>query len=378
MNILVSRATEDMPNSPQARHAVPYRRIAVIGCGAWGTALAVVAAGARREVILWGRNAATIDSIRTTHENKRHLPGVGLSASIQATTDLNAAICDAEVILLATPSTTIRAMSVRIAQLATMQQPIAICAKGIERKTGYLLSQVVAEAMPGHPIGAISGPTFARELALGHPSAAAVAFPFSEADRLMPEASVAARMAVTLGSEWFRPYVSDDVTGVEVGGAVKNVIAIACGMMTGAGFAENTRAALIARGLDEMKTLAEALGGRRETVTGLSGTGDLTLTCSSTTSRNMSLGVQLGQGIPRAACFDGKPVVVEGEANVISVIDLARRVGVSMPICEAVHAILCDGEDLRGTFAALWSRPIEGEPRALDLMLPHPMAGAQV
>ena len=152
----------------------------------------------------------------------------------------------------------------------------------------------------------------------------------------------------------FRPYVSDDIVGVEVGGAVKNVIAIACGMMTGAGFAENTRAALITRGMDEMKLLAEALGGKRETVTGLAGAGDLTLTCSSTTSRNMSLGTQLGQGIARDECFGGKPTVVEGEVNAISVVDLARRVGVEMPICEA--------------------RPIEGEPRALDITL-HPHEG---
>jgi glycerol-3-phosphate dehydrogenase (NAD(P)+) len=149
-------------------------------------------------------------------------------------------------------------------------------------------------------------------------------------------------------------------------------------MMTGAGFAENTRAALITRGLDEMKTLAEALGGRRETVTGLSGTGDLTLTCSSRTSRNMSLGVQLGEGLPRAACFDGRPVVVEGEVNAASVTDLARRVGVSMPICEAVNAVLHEDADLRTAFAQLWARPLEAEPRTLSLRLDHPAGGAEV
>ena len=143
--------------------------------------------------------------------------------------------------------------------------------------------------------------------------------------------------------------------------------------MTGAGFAENTRAALITRGMDEMKTLAEALGGRRETVTGLSGAGDLTLTCSSETSRNMSLGIQLGRGKARTECFDGKPVVVEGEANAASVIDLARRVDVSMPICETVNAILNRGANLREAFHALWTRPIEGEPRALDISLANPV-----
>ncbi len=160
--------------------------------------------------------------------------------------------------------------------------------------------------------------------------------------------------------------------GVEIGGALKNVIAIACGMMTGAGFAENTRAALITRGLDEMKTLAEALGGRRETVTGLSGVGDLTLTCSSPTSRNMALGLQLGQGVARAACFDGEPVVVEGEVNATSVTDLARKLGVNLPICETVRAILHEGRPLGEAFAALWARPIEAEPRAMDLSFSHP------
>ena len=159
---------------------------------------------------------------------------------------------------------------------------------------------------------------------------------------------------------------------------MKNVIAICCGMMTGAGFAANTRAALITRGLDEMKTLAEALGGRRETVTGLSGIGDLTLTCSSMQSRNMTLGVQLGEGRRREDCFDGRPVVVEGEINSISVTDLARRKGVELPICEAVRAILHDDASIGETFADLWSRPLEAEPRALDLHLKHPADKAAV
>jgi len=166
--------------------------------------------------------------------------------------------------------------------------------------------------------------------------------------------------------------VSDDLVGVEVGGAVKNVIALACGMLTGAGFADNTRAALITRGLDEMKLLGNALGGRRETLTGLSGIGDLTLTCNSPTSRNMSLGLQLGQGTPRADCFDGRPVVVEGEANATSITDLARKLGINMPICETVRAILHEGADLGQAFAALWARPIEAEPLAMDVSFAHP------
>jgi glycerol-3-phosphate dehydrogenase (NAD(P)+) len=240
------------------------------------------------------------------------------------------------------------------------------------------MSQVAAEELGDRPVGTVSGPTFARETALNHPTAATVAFPFSHADRLAPAASPAARLALSLTTESFRAYVSDDLVAVEVCGAVKNVIAIACGMMSGAGFAENTRAALITRGLDEMTALAKALGGRQETVMGLPGVGDLTLTCSSTTSRNMALGTQLGQGIARGDCFDGHPVVVEGEANARSVTDLARRLGLTLPICEAVRSILHDGAALGPTFAGLWARPLEAEAAALSLSLEHPAGDAAI
>lgn len=345
----------------------PYGKITVLGAGAWGTALAVVARVAGRQVSLWGRDAACLAQIAATGRNERHLPGIDLPGGIEATSDLSVALKDSDAVLLVTPSHTLRDMARLIRPHLPKDIPVALCAKGIEVGTGHLLSHVVAEELPGHLIGALSGPTFARETALMYPTAATVAFPFSYGDRLHPECSPAARLAVSIGSDFFRPYVSDDLVGVEIGGSVKNVIAIACGMMTGAGFAENTRAALIARGIDEMKTMAEALGGRRETVTGLSGAGDLTLTCSSQTSRNMSLGVQLGQGIARADCFDGRPVVVEGEINAVSVVDLAQRVRVSMPICEAVHDILHEGADLHATFRALWSRPIQPEPRTLTI-----------
>jgi glycerol-3-phosphate dehydrogenase (NAD(P)+) len=283
-----------------------------------------------------------------------------------------------EAVAIVVPSTAVRAVARQVAAHLPPGVPVAVCAKGIEAETGLLMTQVAEEELGHRPVGCVSGPTFATETALGHPTAATVAFPFTYADRLRPDESPAARMAMSLTTESFRAYISDDLVGVEIGGAVKNVIAIACGMMTGAGFAENTRAALITRGVDEMKALAEALGGRRETVTGLSGMGDLTLTCSSPTSRNMSLGLQLGQRIPRAECFDGRPVVVEGEMNARSVTDLARRVGVSMPICEAVREILHHGAEPGATFAALWSRPIEAEPRAMDLSFDHPASDTAI
>lgn len=356
--------------------ALPYAKICVIGAGAWGTALASVARRAGRQTAIWGRDRATVEAINTRNENPRYLSGIDLPGGIDATTDMAEALEGAQAVLLVTPSRTLRDICTRMRPHLGQGVPVALCAKGIEAGTGYLLSEVASEMLPGHQIGALSGPTFATETALGHLTAATIAFRFSYADRLDTASSPAARLALSLGSEFFRPYISDDLVGVEVSGAVKNVIAIACGMMTGAGYAENTRAALIVRGMDEMKTLADVFGGRRETVTGLAGAGDLTLTCSSQTSRNMSLGVQLGRGIPRQQCFDGKPVVVEGEVNSVSVMDLARRMNIRMPICESVYRILHQGADVRDTFTELWSRPIEGERRGLSISIDHPIAMA--
>ncbi|MEM6622496.1 MAG: NAD(P)H-dependent glycerol-3-phosphate dehydrogenase [Pseudomonadota bacterium] len=347
-----------------------FDHVAVIGGGAWGTALAIIAARAGRTVSLWCRREQVADEINETRKNASFLGDTEIPSGVTATSVLADALRSADITLLVTPSGTLRDVSHQMAPHLCADAPVILCAKGIEVGTGKLLTDVVAEELPGHVIGVLSGPTFAQEAAKGFPTAVTVASPILSADNV--ENSVAARLAVSLGSEAFRPYVSDDVVGVEIGGAVKNVIAIACGMMTGAGFAENTRSALITRGLDEMKALADALGGRRETVTGLSGVGDLTLTCSSMTSRNMSLGVQLGEGKARSDCFDGRPVVVEGERNSISVTDLARLKGIEMPIAEAVRSILHDGAELGETFARLWSRPLEAEPRALDVTLEHP------
>ncbi|MBU4527269.1 MAG: NAD(P)-dependent glycerol-3-phosphate dehydrogenase [Hoeflea sp.] len=358
---------EDLSSPP-----LSYTKICVIGAGSWGTALASVARRAGRQTAIWGRDEATVEAINTSNENPKYLPGIPLPEGIEATTDMAQALDGAEAVLLVTPSRTLRDICRQMRPHLGDRVPVTLCAKGIEAGTGYLLSEVASEILTGHQIGALSGPTFATETALGHLTAATIAFQFSYADRLDTAASPAARLALSLGSDFFRPYISDDLVGVEVSGAVKNVIAIACGMMTGAGYAENTRAALIVRGMDEMKTLADVFGGRRETVTGLAGAGDLTLTCSSQTSRNMSLGVQLGKGIARDRCFDGKPVVVEGEVNSVSVMDLARRMNIRMPICESVYQILHQGADVRQTFADLWSRPIEGERRGLAISINHP------
>ncbi|MBT9386539.1 NAD(P)-dependent glycerol-3-phosphate dehydrogenase [Pseudooceanicola sp. CBS1P-1] len=369
----IAKTPEDFPIKDTVSDSPsPYTRLTVLGAGSWGTALACVAARAGCEVRLWARSPERAADINATGRNEAYLPGIDLPPGITATAELAEALDAAEAVLLVTPSSTLRSMCQAIAPHIPEGIPLALACKGVEKRTGYLLSEVVSEELPGHPVGAVSGPTFARETALDYPTAATVAFPFRYADRLEPRNSPAARMALSLSGGAFRPYVSDDLVGVEVGGAIKNVIAIACGMMSGAGFAENTRAALITRGTDEMKLLAQALGGRRETVTGLAGAGDLTLTCSSTTSRNMSLGTQLGQGIPRPSCFEGRSVVVEGEVNAVSVTDLAARIGVDMPICETVNAILHKGADLRDAFNALWARPLEAEPFMLDFSLEHP------
>ena len=348
----------------------PFQRIGVVGAGSWGTALAILAARAGRRVTLWGRDASVVEAINTRRVNPTYLDGIGIPEPVTATADMTILAAGADAVLLVTPSGTTRRISAMLRDALPEGTPVVVCAKGIEASTGLLMSSVVASELPGSPIGALSGPTFADEAAAGHPTAVTIASEFPPGVR--PEETLASRMAISLGSANFRPYISDDLVGVEVGGAVKNVVAIACGIMAGAGFAANTRAALITRGLDEMKRLAEALGGQRETLTGLSGVGDLTLTCSSTHSRNLSLGIQIGQRRKRSECFDGQPVVVEGELNAISITDLARMKGVEMPIAEAVRAILHEGAPFDQTFAELWTRPIEAEPRALDLAFAHP------
>ncbi|MCS0497454.1 NAD(P)-dependent glycerol-3-phosphate dehydrogenase [Ancylobacter sp. MQZ15Z-1] len=354
----------------QKQEVVPaIDRIAVMGGGAWGTALAVTAVRAGRKVTLWAREAEVVDAIRTSRTNPVFLPGIELPDGIEATADLGEAVTDADAVLLVVPSQHVREACQALKRHLAPRMPIVICAKGIEQDTGLLLQAVLAEELPDHPVAVLSGPTFASEVAAGQPTAVTIA---SDDVPTEGETSLAARMAVALGTQTFRPYVADDVTGVEVGGAVKNVLALASGMASGLSFGANTRAAVITRGLDEIKRLSEALGGRRDTVTGLSGIGDLTLTCSSEQSRNMRYGMGLAMGRSAADIFDGRPVVVEGVENAVSVTNLARRLGVDMPICEAVRAVVIDGTPIHEAMAALLGRPFKAEPRSIELMLPGP------
>lgn len=332
-------------------------RIAVVGGGAWGTALALTASRAGRETRLWVREPEVVDAIRRDGENATFLPGHAIPEAIAVDSDLGAVLDAADAALLVVPSQFLRAVCRAMAPGLAPDTALVICTKGIESETGKLPADIVAQELPGHALAVLSGPSFAAEVAAGLPTAVTVA----SGDAGEPD-SLAERLARALATPGFRPYVGDDPVGVEVGGAVKNVLAIACGVATGLGYGANTRAALITRGLAEIKRLAEALGGRRETVSGLSGVGDLTLTCSSEQSRNMAFGKGLGEGRTPAELLANRASVVEGAVNAVSVTDLARRLGVEMPLCEAVRAIVQDGAAIDDVAAALLDRPLAREP----------------
>ncbi len=329
-------------------------RIAVIGGGAWGTALAQTARRAGRAVTLWAREAEVVAAINRDHVNPLFLPDVSLEPDIRAVGDLAEAVRDTETALLAVPAKHLRAVTAALAPLST---PVVICAKGVEEKTGALLSEIVAATLPGVPLAVLSGPTFAAEVARALPTAVTLA----TADR-----ALGTRLAAALGTRSFRPYLSDDVVGVEIGGAVKNVLAIACGIVEGRKLGDNARAALVTRGLAEMVRLALAKGGRAETLMGLSGLGDLVLTCTGAQSRNYSLGVALGQGRPLAAILAERRSIAEGVASAAAAAALARRLKVEMPIVAAVDAILHRGAAIDEAISALLARPFKSEasPRA--------------
>ncbi|WP_188261824.1 NAD(P)H-dependent glycerol-3-phosphate dehydrogenase [Azospirillum tabaci] len=334
--------------------ATDFRRIGVIGGGAWGTALALAALRAGREALLWAREPAVVGSVNAARENRDYLPGVTLPAELRATGDLaEAAACDA--ILLVTPAQHLRSACAGLAAHLRAGTPLVICAKGIELDSHALMSEAAAAALPaGTPLAVLSGPTFAAEVARGLPTAVTLA---------CADAALGARLVEALGSRTFRPYLSDDVVGSQIGGAVKNVLAIACGVVEGRKLGDNARAALITRGLAEITRLALALGGRPETLMGLSGLGDLTLTCSSLQSRNMSLGAALGEGRTLAEVLAERRSVAEGVYTAAAVVGLAGKKGVDMPLCAAVDAILNHGAGLDATIDGLLSRPFREEGR---------------
>jgi glycerol-3-phosphate dehydrogenase (NAD(P)+) len=323
------------------------KHISVIGSGAWGTALAVIANRAGANVLLWTRNPFVLEAIHQKNRNTLYLPDVFLDPAITVTDSL-ARACSTELVLLVTPAQHVRSTCIAMANHLAATIPVVVCAKGIERGSLAMMSEVVSAVLPKNPLAILSGPNFAIEAARGLPTATTVA---------CADAAVGEQIAFALGTSLFRPYVHDDVMGVQVGGAIKNVIAIACGIARGKGLGENAVAALMTRALTEMRRLAVAKGGRMETLMGLSGFGDLVLTCTSELSRNMSLGIRLGQGETLEKILSRRGGVTEGVATAESVHQLAAMLGIEMPICQAVYDVLYQHADLEGAVAGLLDRP---------------------
>jgi glycerol-3-phosphate dehydrogenase (NAD(P)+) len=322
-------------------------RIGVIGGGAWGTALAQVAAEGG-ETLLWAREPEVVETVNADHENRLFLPGIALNPAIRATGALDAlAGCGA--LLVVTPAQHMRAVLESMPRFAI---PLILCAKGMEERTMELMHEVARDAQPGAPVAVLSGPTFAHEVAAGLPAAVTLAIE----DRAIGET-----LRSRLARPWFRPYLSDDVAGAEIGGAVKNVLAIACGVVEGKGLGLNARAALISRGFAEMTRFGLAKGARAETLAGLSGLGDLVLTCSSTSSRNFSLGKGLGEGRSAAELLADRRTVAEGAFTAPVLARAAAQAGVDMPIVAAVCALLAGGASVDEIVGRLLARPLREE-----------------
>ncbi len=327
------------------------QRVAVIGAGAWGTALAIAARRAGREVILWARDPVLAREIEARRENRRYLPGVTLAEGIEVTHDLTR-LGAAEALLLVSPAQALRQVTARVIGRIDPACPLVVCAKGIEQSSLALMTEVLSEVAPGRPQAVLSGPTFAIEVAQDKPTAVTLA-------ALDP--ALARSLAAALGSSRFRPYRSADPIGAQLGGAVKNVIAIACGVVAGRTLGENARAALISRGLAEMVRLGTAKGARAETIMGLSGLGDLTLTCTAMQSRNYSLGVALGGGQALDEILASRCSVAEGVHSAAAVVRLAETLSVELPICQAVDGIVNRGDAIESAVERLLSRPLKDE-----------------
>ncbi len=327
--------------------------IGVIGAGAWGTALAQMLASDGTGVMLWARETELVAEINRAHTNALYLPGVPLAASIVATGDL-ADLAALPVLLVVVPAQHLARV---LAGLPTYSgagsRDIVLCAKGIEAGTGRMMVDVARDVVPDAALAVLSGPTFAREVALGLPTAITLACSGGEEQWQ--------RLSAAIARPTFRPYYSDDIVGAEIGGAVKNVLAIACGVVEGLGLGENARAALIARGFAEMLRFGEARGGRAETLSGLCGLGDLVLTCASTASRNYSLGKALGEGKSAEQALSGKASVAEGAATAPVLAELAARGNIAMPIVDAVCRLLAGEAPARVVVSDLLARPLKAE-----------------
>ena len=321
--------------------------LGIIGAGAWGTALAVLANRAGARVKLHVRSAQAYHSMVEQRVNAAHLPEQFLDPSIQVTQSIED-LQRSEMILLAVPSQALRTAAIGLSDMVSSDTPLVIASKGIEHGSLMLMSEVVQSILPQNPVAILTGPNFAREAAAGKPTASVIA---------SYNAKMAERIAYALGSSYYRLYISDDPIGAQIGGAVKNVLAIASGITTGRGLGENARAALLTRGLAEMARLARAKGGREETASGLSGMGDLLLTAMSESSRNFAFGVRLARGQSGKALLE-RGILVEGAASAESVFQLSRKLGVTMPICDAVREVLADNLSIEAALEGLLARPV--------------------
>lgn len=328
---------------------------AVLGAGAWGTALADLLARNGHRVRLWAREADVVESITSRRENARFLPGFRLHESLEATDDLATAARDAAVVVYASPSQVLRAVAKASCASITKGATVLVASKGIETGSLLLMTDVVAEELRECAVVAVSGPSFAAEVAARQPTAIVAA-------SSSPEAALQAQQA--LSSREFRVYTHADVTGVELGGSLKNVLAVATGIAEGVGLGYNPRAALITRGLAEMTRLGIAMGAQPATFAGLAGIGDLVLTCTGPLSRNRSVGVEIGKGVPLAQVLAGRDTVAEGVENARNAAALALRHGVDMPIVRAVTAVLFDGHAPREAIERLMARDLRAEQDA--------------
>lgn len=327
--------------------------VAVLGAGSWGTALAIQFARSARPTRLWGRDPAQLQALTRLRRNERYLPSANFPEALEVRSDLAAALSGARDLLIAVPSHAFRALLMQTVPLLTREMKLAWATKGFELPSGLLPHQVARQVLePERSVAVLSGPTFAREVGAGLPTAMTVA----SADR-----AFATSLAQELSSENFRAYISSDIVGVEVGGAVKNVLAIGAGLSDGLGLGANTRVALITRGLAEMMRLGVALGARRETFMGLAGLGDLVLTCTDDQSRNRQLGLQIAAGRTVHEALTAIRQVVEGYPAARALHEVAARHGVEMPLSESVYGVLYRGVPPREAVRELMTRPIKSE-----------------
>jgi glycerol-3-phosphate dehydrogenase (NAD(P)+) len=330
--------------------------VGIVGAGAWGTALGITARRAGRDVMIWGYEPATVTDIQQNHRNEVFLPGISLDPAIAATARLTE-VANRDLLLLATPAQHARNIVSELEPHLKNEQVLVICSKGLEQTSGKLLSRVVSEIAPRLKIAVLSGPSFATEVARGLPAAVTLA---------TAEEALGRALAYALSHSPFRCYWSDDILGVEIGGAVKNVYAIAAGIVAGKKLGASAHAALVTRSFAEMARFATALGARRETLTGLSGIGDLVLTCGSVQSRNMSLGIELAEGRRIDEVLGRRLSVTEGVHTVTALVEMAAARGLDMPIAQAVHAVISGLATVDEAIEALLARPLRPELGVMD------------